>query len=575
MDSVLNYVRIENFRSIRSLVMSELDDYNALVGLNSAGKSNVLRALNLFFNDFVDESRKPLDFGDDYSSFAPSGKKKRVAVTVGISLGSSFKVPRQKDFESRNNLVSTIYIERIWNLAGDTQSNQEFFRFGADISSMGVATPEDLSSILAYIRAVRFVYIPNHARPSDLIRQELEPLRSTLVARLRSTAAYRESNVNDVLAELGRLGDRMFGDVSDRLQAGLPDTSISATLPDDFADLLFDVGVSAISSGRARAPEYEGSGAQSFMLLHILDLADRTRRSGGFGWVQASVWAMEEPESFLHAGLRAQFSTDLLAYARDPRRQVFVTTHQDEFVRVAASAWTAAKRPDGDTGIVKASAKDALRDATRREITSFRHPLFTSTDRPIVIVEGRYDAIYFRSAIESLGIRPRWRLFSPQDAFGDEVGGDSILPYLQWNSAVVSSRPDIAPIIVLRDWEAKDADKYSKYLKGHPYSRALTCDASIANPELDESWVGVERFLSSDYIKECIPASRIGLDSSAPGARLSIKRATLEEFKPSLSRGIASGADPGDHLRDLAQWLDTQVEAIINEIPARAFIDSE
>lgn len=574
MHSVIEYVRIENFRSIRTLAMTGLADYNAIVGLNSAGKSNVLRALNLFFNNFVDESEEPLDFSEDYSSFAPSGKKKRVAVTVGISLGPNFKVPRQKEFETRHRLESVVYIERVWNLARDTQANEESFQFGPDLTSMIDAQPEDLSAILAYIRAVRFVYIPNHTRPADLIRQELEPLRSTLVARLRSTVAYKDSNVNDVLAELGRLGDRMFGDVSRRLQAGLPDTSISATLPDDFADLLFDVGVSAISSGRARAPEYEGSGAQSFMLLHILDLADRTRRSGGFGWVQASVWAIEEPESFLHAGLRAQFSTDLFEYAGDPRRQVFVTTHQDELVRVARHAWTAAKRPDGDTGLTKASAKDALRDATRREITSFRHPLFTSTDRPIVIVEGRYDAIYIKAAIESLELRPRWRLLSPQDAFGDEVGGDSVLPYIQWNSAVVESRPEIAPIIVLRDWEAKDVTKYDKHLSGHPYSRALICDASLVNPDLDESWVGIERYLTSDSIRATIPSTRIGLESSDPESRLTIKRAALEEFKSALARRVAEGEDPGDHLRSLTRWLDEQVESIVNEIPSRAFVDS-
>ncbi len=433
----------------------------------------MLRALNLFFNNYLDEDQNPLDFGEDYSSYAPSGKKKRVSVTVGISLGGNFKVPRQRDFEKTHGLTSIIYIERIWNLAPDTQANQESYRFGPTTKKMGSASPDDLSAILAYIRAVRFVYIPNHARPADLIRQELGPLRGTLVARLRSTAAYRESNVNDVLAELGKLGDRMFGDVSKQLQKGLPGTSVSATLPDDFADLLFDVGVSAISGGHARAPEYEGSGAQSFMLLHILDLADRTRRAGGFGWVQASVWAMEEPESFLHAGLRAQFSTDLAKYARDPRRQVFVTTHQDEFVRVARHAWTVGKRPEGDTALVRASAQEALRSATRREITSFQHPLFTSTDRPIVIVEGRYDAAYLRAAIESLNLRPRWRLFSPQDTFGPEVGGDSVLPYLQWNTAVIASRPEIAPIIVLRDWEARDASKYDKHLKAHPHSKAL------------------------------------------------------------------------------------------------------
>lgn len=191
MHSVLQYVRIENFRSIRSLTMSDLEDYNAIVGLNSAGKSNILRALNLFFNDYVDESRQPLDFANDYSSHAPLGKKKKVAVTVGISLGEYFRVPRQKDFQKAHELTDIIYIRRVWDLAPDTLANQESFEFGSSLATLEAASPEELPSVLSYIRAIRFVYVPNHARPADLIRQELRPLRATLVARLRATTAYR------------------------------------------------------------------------------------------------------------------------------------------------------------------------------------------------------------------------------------------------------------------------------------------------------------------------------------------------------------------------------------------------
>ncbi len=114
------------------------------------------------------------------------------------------------------------------------------------------------------------------------------------------TAAYTVSRTDP----LTQMGDRMFGDVSKQVTLGLPRTAVAANLPADFADLVFTFGVTAITEGDStrRTPEYEGSGAQSYMLLHILNLVDKTRRAGNFGWVQASVWAVEEPESFLHAG---------------------------------------------------------------------------------------------------------------------------------------------------------------------------------------------------------------------------------------------------------------------------------
>lgn len=42
-------IKIRNFRSIVDLDI-KVDKMNILVGLNDVGKSNVLKALNLFFN---------------------------------------------------------------------------------------------------------------------------------------------------------------------------------------------------------------------------------------------------------------------------------------------------------------------------------------------------------------------------------------------------------------------------------------------------------------------------------------------------------------------------------------------
>ena len=50
---IIDFIRIKNFRSIRNEVI-DAKDMNILVGLNDVGKSNVLKALNLFFNGQTD-----------------------------------------------------------------------------------------------------------------------------------------------------------------------------------------------------------------------------------------------------------------------------------------------------------------------------------------------------------------------------------------------------------------------------------------------------------------------------------------------------------------------------------------
>lgn len=568
---IVNYVRIENFRSIRLLTLDGLDPYSPLVGLNSSGKSNVLRALNLFFNGHVDEEKAALDMASDYSSHAPKGKRKTVSVTVGISLHDDFNVRGVEDFQGEHEITDKIFIKRTWSLGADKISTVDQFGFGSQPDKVSEAAPGDVAALQAYIRAIRFVYVPNHTRPADLIRTELAPLRPTLIARLRATRAYRESNVADLLAELGKMGDRMFGDVASSVERGLPATSIAANLPTDFADLVFTLGVTAVSDGGvARQPEFEGSGAQSFILLHILDLADRTRRGSGFGWVQASVWAVEEPESFLHAGLRARFSVDLASYASDNRRQVLVTTHQDEFVRVADHVWTATKDDDG-TKVARSSARDALQESARREITTYRHPLFTFTDRPLVIVEGKYDGVHLRAGLAKAGRRVRWRLVAPSEIFESDTGGDGLYEYLRYNKQVLASRPDAAPVIVLRDWEDTKKQKYDKILGVHPYSRCLIASESLANPRLGASFVGIERYLSAELIEAHVPEKKLGLEYKGVDAPYSIVRKDLEAAKPTLSAAVESGTDPGEHMEGLAAWLDDEVESVIAELPPGSF----
>jgi len=86
--SIVKRIEIRNFRSIHHLVMEgELKDINVLVGKNDIGKSNILRALNLFFNGQTDIG-KPLDFWEDFNKNIErkSGKGQYIRVVLDIDL---------------------------------------------------------------------------------------------------------------------------------------------------------------------------------------------------------------------------------------------------------------------------------------------------------------------------------------------------------------------------------------------------------------------------------------------------------------------------------------------------------
>ena len=79
-------LRIKNFRSIVDQTFSLGEEsLSILVGRNDAGKSNVLKALNLFFNGET-ETGCGFRFDDDYSYIAGTGKGKAKEVLVDLTV---------------------------------------------------------------------------------------------------------------------------------------------------------------------------------------------------------------------------------------------------------------------------------------------------------------------------------------------------------------------------------------------------------------------------------------------------------------------------------------------------------
>ena len=48
---MIEKIEIQYFRSIYRTIITGVEDINVITGKNDVGKSNILRALNLFFND--------------------------------------------------------------------------------------------------------------------------------------------------------------------------------------------------------------------------------------------------------------------------------------------------------------------------------------------------------------------------------------------------------------------------------------------------------------------------------------------------------------------------------------------
>ena len=128
--------RIQNFRSIVDMTLSP-KDLSVLVGLNDSGKSNVLKALNLFFNNQTDENCD-FNFKTDYSKLATKRVKKAPEITIQIKFDIP---PNYKD-------AGEFLWKKVWRENGihnDTFKNHPF-------------SPYSKTTVL--LERIKYTYVP-------------------------------------------------------------------------------------------------------------------------------------------------------------------------------------------------------------------------------------------------------------------------------------------------------------------------------------------------------------------------------------------------------------------------------
>ena len=155
MGAKIRSVHIENFRSIGSLD-AQVSPLSVFVGKNDCGKSNILRALNLFFNDETNH-RVRFNFDEDYNFFAPERQRKAKEIVVRLELD----IP---DSYRRTN-GDLIVWEKRWRKEGLTSGDTKYYGVRLGENRRGRETREEVeipekSNVHALLRKIEFEYVP-------------------------------------------------------------------------------------------------------------------------------------------------------------------------------------------------------------------------------------------------------------------------------------------------------------------------------------------------------------------------------------------------------------------------------
>lgn len=325
---LIKAIEIRYLRSIHRLRVPA-GPLTVLSGANDAGKSNILKALNLFFNGEVDWL-SDVDFYQDFSL------RRLNEVRLESIKGRQF-IRIDVDFirppNYRGSLPPTFKVSRTWfrdSLVPEERNDLELQERRGRLPGTGETARRMLSQ---FLHRIRFEYVPA-VRDATYFEYVLNSLQETMLA----TQMKRDDPILTAVGDLNANLRQRAGTLRDDFERA---TGIEAdvSLPVD-PNALFQAFTVTTSWQEAPAPEpneeqrlslsLRGDGIQACYIPSLLKyIADNSSLF--------YIWGFEEPENSVEYNLAIELATRFEeVYSKSA--QVFVTSHSPAFVSLRGSS---------------------------------------------------------------------------------------------------------------------------------------------------------------------------------------------------------------------------------------------
>lgn len=541
---LIKKIEVNYFRSLYNATMDNVADLNIIFGRNDSGKSNLLRALNLFFNDVVD-SGNWLDFNVDMSD----ARRERARAAKGrqfIWIKITFSIPENY----QNSLGVELSVKRQWNRDGEM--NQTVF---PSLKGSGKQ-----ARLTRFLNEIDFRYIP---AVKDI--EVYADLIETMYQSAAETDSLREATERFVDAIEGQTTSlsqqltKLFGGPA-RLA---PPTEMSRL----FRNLDFAHGDDGHSLLRQKG---DGIKARHIPeLLRFINTRDSRKRF--------YVWGFEEPENSLDLGAAEVEAERFCEFAGRLDTQIFVTSHSPAFYLVDEKDTCGARRYFVTTQTQGAgediypsnaiSQIDKIEDAEARmegaglmqlpfvirHLDSFREEndiqsseienlqdKLRDLSRPTLFVEGKHDVSLFLSSFKRIGAQSE---ISVKSLGGTPNNTQALIQAIQKNGGVNTS----AKTLFLFDDDKSGRGAFRNLTGENSNSRPHFCSTNIYAWLIQETpefirfkkkfqiAVGQE-FFTSEFLFPADGASQIcwGLIQKVGGS-------LLEEWQESVKEPYVKG----------------------------------
>ena len=334
-------VRIHNFRSIKDTEFG-LNDYSVLVGANNSGKTNILTALRIFYEDGVKFNEKI-----DFPKFQTDDNESWIEIEYLLT-DDEFKNLKD-DYRNPGNVLRV----RKYLKSADSQ------RVKSNQSNIYAYEKGELSTNLFYgaknisqAKLGTVIYIPEITKTEETLKLSgPSPLRNILTFVMKKVVKTSESfkSLNEAFEEFnskfkeeaskdGVSLENFRKEINENLKEWEVEFNIdiNPVRPEDIIKNLLSHSFTDKILGKEMDIGLYGQGLQRQLIYVLIRLSSRYKEEKVYEKKEFSpeltLILFEEPEAFLHPTQQEYLDFSLRSLASGEGQQVIVSTHSPIFV---------------------------------------------------------------------------------------------------------------------------------------------------------------------------------------------------------------------------------------------------
>jgi len=312
--NIIRKIKIRYFRSIYTVSINTCRDINIISGRNDVGKSNILKALNLFFNNNTDWNTG-IDFYKDFSAQRlDEVRQKSIKGKQFISIEVEFNRPER----FKNSLPETFVVTRTWSRDGQSYTEKNNLKTLENSNKLPSSLETATRFLTNLLNKIHFEYIPA-VKDRIYFSHLLTRLQSSLLEKTLeegSPIAKTTSNLAKYIEE------HIVQLQEDFKTATTLETSI--TPPGELADLFQSFHVATKTEIGFIPLQLRGDGLQARYIPSVLYyIATNSNK--------LFIWGFEEPENSLEYSHATKLAEDFIKiYSK--QAQIFITSHSPAFI---------------------------------------------------------------------------------------------------------------------------------------------------------------------------------------------------------------------------------------------------